>query len=209
MLFYPVFQRRTKSQHYQKMYTVGHDDVIKWKHFPRYWPFVRGIHRSPVNSPHQGQWRGALTFSLICLWINGWVNNPEACDKRRYRAHYDVIVMIEPIKYSVDVTDIYRDPSRLNSLDFDATLISRLMGPTWAHLRPAGPRWAPCWPHELCDLGSDVYTEGPRPRDYGSDSIIFKTDIFVRCGLCGAFLSMSKNSNMWMENKRCVAAGGR
>ena len=26
-----------------------HDDVIKWKHFSRYWPFVRGIHRSPVN----------------------------------------------------------------------------------------------------------------------------------------------------------------
>ena len=23
-----------------------HDDVIKWKHFPRNWPFVRGIHRS-------------------------------------------------------------------------------------------------------------------------------------------------------------------
>ena len=23
-----------------------HDDVIKWKYFPRYWPFVRGIHRS-------------------------------------------------------------------------------------------------------------------------------------------------------------------
>ena len=43
-----------------------HDDVIKWKHFPRYWPFVRGIHRSPVNSPHKGQWRGALMFSLIC-----------------------------------------------------------------------------------------------------------------------------------------------
>ena len=30
-----------------------HDDVIKWKHFSRYWPFVRGIHRSPVNSPHK------------------------------------------------------------------------------------------------------------------------------------------------------------
>ena len=51
-----------------------HDDVIKWKHFPRYWPFVRGIHRSPVNSPHKGQWRGALMFSLICTRINGWVN---------------------------------------------------------------------------------------------------------------------------------------
>ena len=42
------------------------DDVIKWKHFPRYWPFVRGIHRWPVNSPHKGQWRGALILSLIC-----------------------------------------------------------------------------------------------------------------------------------------------
>ena len=52
-----------------------HDDVIKWKHFPRYWPFVRGIHRSPVVSPHKDQWRGALMVSLICAWTNGWVNN--------------------------------------------------------------------------------------------------------------------------------------
>ena len=36
---------------------------------------------------------GALMFSLICVWINGWVNNREAGDLRRYRAHYDVIVM--------------------------------------------------------------------------------------------------------------------
>ena len=70
-----------------------HDDVVKWKHFPRYWPFVRGIHRSPVNSPHKGQWCVALMFSLICVWINGCVNNLEAVDLRRYRAHYDVIVM--------------------------------------------------------------------------------------------------------------------
>ena len=70
-----------------------HDDVIKWKYFPRYWPFVRGIHRSPVNSPHKGQWRGALMFSLICARINGWVKTREAGDLRRYHAHYDVIVM--------------------------------------------------------------------------------------------------------------------
>ena len=70
-----------------------HDDVIKWKPFPRYWPFVRGIHRSPVNSRHKGQWRGALVFCLICAWINGWVNIREAGDLRRHRAHYDVIVM--------------------------------------------------------------------------------------------------------------------
>ena len=72
---------------------IQHYEVIKWKHFPRYWPFVRGIHRSPVNSPHKGQWRGALMFSLICVWINGWVNNREAGDLRRYRAHYDVAVI--------------------------------------------------------------------------------------------------------------------
>ena len=80
-----------------KTTAIIHDDVIKWKHFPRNWPFMRGIHRSPVNSPHKGQWRGALMFSLICVRINGWVNNREAGDLRRYRSHYDVIVMIKTI----------------------------------------------------------------------------------------------------------------
>ena len=70
-----------------------HDHVIKWKHFPCYWPFVGGIHRLPVNSTHKGQWHGALMFSLISDWINGWVNNRDAGDLRRHRAHYDVIVM--------------------------------------------------------------------------------------------------------------------
>ena len=43
---------------------VKHDDVIKWKQFPRHWPFVRGIHRWPVNSPHK-----ASDAELWCfLW---------------------------------------------------------------------------------------------------------------------------------------------
>ena len=78
---------------FTSLWHILHDDVIKWKHFPRYWPFVRGIHRSPVNSPHKGQWCGPLMFTLICVWINDWVNNREAGDLRRYRAHYDVTVM--------------------------------------------------------------------------------------------------------------------
>ena len=41
----------------------------------------------------QGQWLGALMFSLIYTWINGWANNGEAADLRRHRAHYDVTVM--------------------------------------------------------------------------------------------------------------------
>ena len=69
-----------------------HDEVIKWKHFPCYWPSVQGIHWSPVNSPHKGQWHTALMFSLICAWINGWVNNHEAGDLIRRRTH-DVTVM--------------------------------------------------------------------------------------------------------------------
>ena len=48
---------------------------------------------SPMNSPHKGQWRGALMFSLIFARINGWVNNGEAGDLRRHRAHHDVTVM--------------------------------------------------------------------------------------------------------------------
>ena len=54
---------------------------------------MRGIHWSPVNSPHKGQWRGALMFSLICPWINAWINNREAGDLRCHPAHYDITVM--------------------------------------------------------------------------------------------------------------------
>ena len=46
-----------------------------------------------IEFPSQSQWRGALIFSLICAWINRWVNNREAGDMRRHRGHFDVIVM--------------------------------------------------------------------------------------------------------------------
>ena len=79
----------------------------KWKHFPCYWPFVRGIHRWPVNSSHKGQWRGALVLSLICAWTNSRANHRGTGDLRRRRAHYDVIVMkfrksIAVIRHSQD-----------------------------------------------------------------------------------------------------------
>ena len=80
------------------------DDVIKWKHFPRYWPFVRGIHRSPVNSRHKDQWRGALMFSFMLAWINGWANNGDAGDLRIHRAHHDVTVMVSMPWFTVMMT---------------------------------------------------------------------------------------------------------
>ena len=107
---YGVFHVRLKSRSRGKLYILYnwlvftvHDYVIICKHFSRYWPFVWGIHRSPVNSPHKGQRRGALMFSLICAWINGWINNREAGDLRCHRDHYDVIVMNWPICSSVSL----------------------------------------------------------------------------------------------------------
>ena len=68
-----------------------------WRHqmetFSALLTICAGIHRSPVNSPHKGQWRGALMLSLICARINDWVNNLEAVDLIRHRGHYDVNVM--------------------------------------------------------------------------------------------------------------------
>ena len=84
---------------------IHHDDVIKWKHYPRNWQFVRGIHRSPVNSPRKGQWGGALMFSLICAGMNAWVNNREAGDLKRHRANYDVTVC--PISRKAQAADIF------------------------------------------------------------------------------------------------------
>ena len=71
---------------------------IWWRHqmetFSALLAFCAGNSPVPGEFPHKGQRRGALMFSLICVWINGWVNNRKAGDLRRYRIHYDVIVMI-------------------------------------------------------------------------------------------------------------------
>ena len=95
----------TASLQWHSILTIkGHDDVIKWKHTPLHWPFVRGIHRWPVNSPHKGQWRWALIFSLICACINGWRKNGVAGDLMRHRAHYDVIAMYSEIFLAILMT---------------------------------------------------------------------------------------------------------
>ena len=98
----------------------------------------RGIHRSPVNSPHKGQWRGALMFSLICAWINGSVNNGEAGDLRRYRAHYDVTVMYswarspsvkENVTYITYVT--HKPCSSIDGKAPPGPLISHIYSSSW------------------------------------------------------------------------------
>ena len=48
------------------------------------------------GSPHKGQWRGDLMFSLIFPWTNDWATNRDADDLRLHPAHYDVTVMCYP-----------------------------------------------------------------------------------------------------------------
>ena len=77
-----------------------HDDVIKWKHFPRYWAFVRGIHRWPVNSPHKDRWRGALMFKRLSNHLWGWWFETSSCslwlhcNGRRYLKNHFLISKI-------------------------------------------------------------------------------------------------------------------
>ena len=85
LLFICLRERQRKTDHY---------DAIKWRYFPCYWPFVRGIHRSPVTSPRTNNSDAELwCFHWSAPWINAWVNNREAGDLRRHRSHYDIIAM--------------------------------------------------------------------------------------------------------------------
>ena len=91
------------------------------------------VGNSPVNSPHKGQWRGALIFSLICVWINGWVNNREAGDLRCYRVHYDVSVMHSKI-YSTYISYIFI-PCLYNNSSYPFNNDLRWSGSMQSHTR--------------------------------------------------------------------------
>ena len=99
---------------------------------------VRGIHRSPVNSPHKGQWREDLVFSLICAWTNGWVNNRVAGDLRRHRAHYDVTVMWRQ-NVITHVQQSSSNPWPLVRLEAVISWLLQPRAPEWP-LRPPRPK---------------------------------------------------------------------
>ena len=86
--------------HQQPWYYVRYRESVSWRRhqmetFSALLAICGGNSSGPRWTPlHKGQWRGALMFSLICAWINGWVNNGEAGDLRCYYAHYDFIVMM-------------------------------------------------------------------------------------------------------------------
>ena len=62
---------------------------------------MRGIHRSPVDSPHKGQWRGGLMLFLICDWTNGPADNRDTGDLRRLANQNIPICIVTTIKISI------------------------------------------------------------------------------------------------------------
>ena len=72
-------------------------NMIWWRHqmeiFSALLAICEGNPSASGGFPSQSQWRGALMFSLICTWTNGWANNRVTGDLRRHRAHYDVHIM--------------------------------------------------------------------------------------------------------------------
>ena len=143
-----------RSPKHDRCAHLMHDDVIKWKHFPRSWPFVRGIPRSPVNSPHKGQSRGALMFSLICALSErlskqwwGWRFetpsrllwrhcNVKWCSirlpHRPSLVHYSEFIMSTMASQITGVSIIY------------STVCSGAIPKKRSKLRVAGPLWGEC-----------------------------------------------------------------
>ena len=84
------------------------------------------VHMKYWHFPHKGQWRGALIFTLICTWTNGWVNNRYAGDSKRHCTYHDVTVIFDvPVINSV-IQCILGVPRGLHL----------------SHLTVPGPHWA-------------------------------------------------------------------
>ena len=73
---------------YMIIYSISHDDVIKWKHFRVTGPLcveLTGHRGIPLTKASDA---GFWWVFFICAWINGWAkNNREAGDLRRHRDH--------------------------------------------------------------------------------------------------------------------------
>ena len=131
---------------------ISHDDVRAWKRCPHYWPFVRGIHRwiplAQRTSNAKSQCLFVVSFNKMFNKqpSSGWFEMTHMW--LRWYLHWMTSGMAwKTLRYVCSST-------RNGHLGLSvATLIARLMGPTWGPSGADRPRWAPCWPHELCYLG--------------------------------------------------------
>ena len=99
-----------------------HDDVIRWKHFPRYWPFVRGILRSPVykkeNNLKRDNYRPLSILTVISKLYHFYVlfNELLAAFRKSYSCQTLLIEFIEDLKSALDkghkIGTVYMDLSK-------------------------------------------------------------------------------------------------
>ena len=167
-----------------------HDNVIKWKHFLCYWTFVRGIHRSPVNSPHQGQWHRALMFSFIFVRLNSSDNNGEAGDLRLLRAHYDVIVMtfieilITPLRLVIDGFLLFLCNGHSPYIAFQRTLYFRLRS-----------NWQDCRRHLYDNM--DYFMNYIKKNKRCKSSVIYKKALHLVM-----YMSSALDARTWRKEYR-------
>ena len=104
--------------------------------------YVNGIARSGVQ--------GFYTWTnVMALYSEVFVDSVFACC---WRSHCKDL----PTKsiFMLMLLGVFVEPHYDMIICSKRTLLAGCMGPTWGHLGPSRPRWAPCWPHELCYLGT-------------------------------------------------------
>ena len=145
---------------------------IWWRHhvetFPCHWLFVRGNRWSPVDSPHKGQWRGALMFPLICAWTDGWANNRDVGYLRRHGAHYDVTVTTNTSAYFLEC--IVRSDT-----EFESSLLSCVIECLHYGIRcwsPLAIEWTLFWILNPLYSFIRVGVSGPPLSSYWSSGVL-------------------------------------
>ena len=167
------------------------------KHFPRYWPFVREINRSLVNSLQKCQWREALMFSLICAWIHGWENNREASDLRHHRAHSHVTEMTSCTVCELFLPTLSTHPGNITSASHARSNYTHWNGcKTMVTLKKALSKW-----EYLCRQNQ---SSKKRVANYNYD-IDFLSTIFVSFSDSISVYNFlwSGILNGWYPKKRC------
>ena len=127
-----------------------HDDVIKWKHFPRYWPFVRGIHQSAVFPAQRPVTRSFDVFFDLhlnkrlseqsCGWWFGTPSHP-------FWRHYDVLCFRHLLRASPVPRDILQSTGLISLAwigdrrHWFVTSLWGARGRLWHHMLMIGRRW--------------------------------------------------------------------
>ena len=132
-------------------------------------------------------------FSLICVWINGWVNNCEAGDLRRRRVHYDVIVMSSLDRHTDQITDFQilvipdaiswdTDNSFCSHANFNGAIAIEFKHNTRTNFAPIWRRYHALWVG-ICVWASRVHAKFLSRASVPKTYMVVKTDELLNLGV--------------------------